>query len=148
MKIPNKKLRRLFAMPGLCELCGQPCPKREGHHLRAVGMGGNGRLDVRINMISLGGSKKTPEGFLRFWCTCHRQYHDSRRAAQRMLEIVAARERTTVDLIAEVMDFFQRLIRPSHSELCRRLSELSEPGRLLAERELREASLLQEIDAS
>jgi hypothetical protein len=55
-----------FRGPGKCELCGARCAAREPHHFLRCGMGGGGRLDVRINLVSLG---KT------FQCPCHNAIH-------------------------------------------------------------------------
>lgn len=80
MKVIDEKLLGEFR-GWLCEWCGL----REWsvpHHLWARGMGGGGRLDVRINLISL--------------CAfCHNDVHAGLIQRCDLLAVVAARERTT-----------------------------------------------------
>lgn len=55
MRIEDKGLLREFALKRRCEYCGKTTPGvlADPHHLFARGMGGGGRLDIRINLISL-----------------------------------------------------------------------------------------------
>jgi hypothetical protein len=75
MKILNAKLLKEFRQPGYCELCHLYVKVREPHHLRAKGMGGNGAIEIRINLIALGGSYKLFDGRRRFSCQCHHDIH-------------------------------------------------------------------------
>lgn len=72
-----------------CEYCGYhaACP----HHLWARGIGGGGRLDIRVNLVAL--------------CTvCHTQHHAGNPPYKAvLLNIVAAREGVTVDEIHETV---------------------------------------------
>lgn len=62
-----------------CELCGRE-QATHVHHIFARGMGGGGRLDVAINLISL------------CW-QCHRKVHDGRILRSHILQAVARRHR-------------------------------------------------------
>src|SRR5437016_2784175 len=86
MKIIDKPLLALFRRPGRCEWCGKFGP-RDPHHLFARGMGGGGRLDIRINLVSI--------------CRdCHNACHDGQEPGLiDLLAIVAQRENTTQDAI-------------------------------------------------
>jgi hypothetical protein len=134
MKITNASLIKEFAQPGFCEWCGRSCVKREGHHLRTR----NPEITVRINLIALGSSRY--KGYA--LCPCHRSIHDGKISRASILERVAIREGVTVELIEEVMNFFQRVIRPTSVQLERSLFELGPSAYFLAERELREAGIL------
>lgn len=143
VKIPRPKLLKQFQGPGYCELCGLYAAVREPHHLWRKGHGGGGTLDIRINLISLGGSCLLPSGRRRFSCFCHDRIHNGKIAPAHVLAIVAAREGTTPETITEVMDLFRRLIRPSPADLRAGLAELSPSAEQLARRELTEAGILE-----
>lgn len=83
MKIIDNKLLSEFRTPGRCEHCKAWCEIREPHHLWGRGMGGGSRLDIRINLISLGQV---------FQCPCHRDFHDGHILKATLLALVAARE--------------------------------------------------------
>lgn len=142
MMVRNRKLLKEFRTPGFCECCSFYMAKREPHHLRSKGMGGNGVLDIRINLISLGGIVKLPDDRERFLCRCHRLIHDAEISALCVLEIVAMREKTTPEVITEVMDWMRRLVRPTPRQVQVALEELSPPASLIAIKELREAKRL------
>ena len=141
MKIPNPTLLDEFRHPGPCELCRRWAAVREPHHLRSKGMGGC-PIDIRINLISLGGTTLLDDGRRRFSCPCHRRYHDGNISAASVLGVVAAREQTTCEVITEVMDWMRRVVKPTPHELARRLAELSGPAQVVAKRELVEAGIL------
>ena len=141
MKIPNSALLDEYRQPGPCELCQRWAAVREPHHLRSKGMGGC-PIDIRINLISLGGTILLDDGHRRFSCACHRRYHDGHISAASILAVVAKREQTTPEVITEVMDWMRRLIKPTPHELARRLVELSGPAQVVATRELVEAGIL------
>jgi hypothetical protein len=130
MKIPNCPLRREFALPGYCELCGRFCRKREGHHLWRC----TPELTIRINLISLGSSRL-------YGCQCHREIHDGNLPASRVLLVVANREKCRVGEIIEVMHWMRRWVKPTEGQLARALEELSPPARLIAMKELDEAKV-------
>ena len=142
MMIRNKRLLKTFRVAGLCESCQRYCKVREPHHLRAKGMGGNGVLDLRINLISLGGSVLLPDGRRLFGCACHHDVHTGKIAAERILRVVALREKVHVEEIIEVMDFLRRLVKPTEAQLRVALTELSPAAKQLALRELTEAKML------
>lgn len=143
MKIENKKLRKEFALPGPCELCGKFFAKREGHHVFAKGNGGGGVLDIRINLITLGASIELGDGRLALSCECHREAQAYKITRSRVVEVVAIREGVEADDILEVVYWLKRLIKPqTEDEIRRRLVELSDGARVLAVRELVEAGKL------
>lgn len=142
MKIMNSKLLKEFRRAGFCEWCNCYCLVREPHHLRTKGFGGGSTLDVRINLISLGGSKKLPDGRRRFFCRCHTSLQGDAHRAQEVLSIVALREKVRPEEITEVMDWLRRLIRPTETQLMRAMEELTPAGRVIALKELNEAGIL------
>lgn len=86
MTIKDERLLDIFrAMP--CEHCGYHTA--EPHHVYAKGMGGGGRLDVRVNLVAL--------------CrVCHSQHHNGNSPTRAvLLGIVAQREKTTTDAIQD-----------------------------------------------
>lgn len=93
MRYENEKTLDLFRGPGTCEWCLRFCPVREPAHIFARGMGGGGRLDVRINLVALGSTKL-------FACPCHTNNHSGHEPTQNdLIFIVARRERVNpVDL--------------------------------------------------
>jgi hypothetical protein len=129
MKITNRKMRKEFALPGHCEWCNRWCRKREGHHLRTR----TPEITIRINLISLG---STPL----FCCPCHTDIGNGKTGRQEVLLKVAAREGCRPEDIIACMDLFRRVVRPTPAQLARALEELEPAARLLAERELKEAS--------
>lgn len=135
MKITNKKLRKEFATPGRCENCVRPCRKREGAHIFSVGAGGP---DFRCNLVSLGSS---PE----FACECHTRSHNNGEPGRdRLLEIAAMRERTTVGTIIKVIDLARRLNKYcSKDEILQEIELLNDPvAASLAIKEFTEAGKL------
>lgn len=93
MKIINKELLNEFRRPGRCEYCGRVCKKlRDPHHLWGRGLGGGERLDVRINLMSLG---------FAFDCNCHGKFHNGQIKKEDLVAIVAKREGTTPEAIEE-----------------------------------------------
>lgn len=88
MLVIDEPLLNEFRQKGRCEWCArkrQTCP----HHLHARGMGGGGRLDIRVNLVAL--------------CQeCHDNHHLGNRPLRcDLLAVVAAREKTTQDQILE-----------------------------------------------
>ena len=134
MKILNARLLKEFRMPGYCELCGFYFAKRQPHHLWRR----TPELSIRINLIALGGILKLPDGRERFLCRCHRKIHDGVISAERVLAIVALRERCTAEEIEEVMQSMRRTIKPTCGQLEIALGELSVGAKVIALRELAE----------
>jgi hypothetical protein len=89
MRIVDEKILDEFRGPGKCEWCGYVTRwKRDPHHLWTRGMGGGGRLDIRINLISL--------------CRlCHDAVGLGHIARCDLLAVVASRESTTQSQIEE-----------------------------------------------
>lgn len=86
MKIINKALLKEFAKPGKCEWCGKQCDKREAHHWKKRGMGGGSRLDISLNLISVGASEPFPR------CPCHGMMESGEIEPFSVLAVIAARE--------------------------------------------------------
>lgn len=79
MKIIDEALLQEFRDKQRCEWCGR-VGIVQPHHLWARGMGGGGRLDVRINLIAL-------------CANCHSRHHQGGRPLKcDLLADVAARE--------------------------------------------------------
>jgi hypothetical protein len=133
MRITNPKLLRRFRAPGYCEVCGLYCKNRKPHHIRAKGMGGNGVLDVAINLVAVGGVEKRPDGRVKFSCPCHQLIHAGKIGTEELLKIVAIRENTDAQTVQEVLDWMRRTVRPTPGQLERAYLELSRSARELAE---------------
>lgn len=142
MYIENPSLLKEFRTPGKCELCGKWFKAREAHHLRAKGMGGNGELTVRINLVCVGSSIRNNSGRNFPACKCHRLAQCGKIPADVVLAIVAERETCKPEEITEVMDWMQRTVKPTAFQLLVALEDLSPGAKLLAERELTDAGLL------
>lgn len=96
MRIVMETTLDLFRGRGPCEMCRARCEARDPHHVFAKGMGGGNRLDITCNLI----------GCCR---TCHSTKADTAEDKQRCLEIIAARERVSVDVIKRVLFFILQL---------------------------------------
>ena len=107
MKIQNHDLLALYRLPGNCELCAKPCKVREPAHIAARGLGDGRRLDVPINLLSLGST-------VHHECQCHSKQHATGRPSRReMQEIAAKREGMEVNAIDETIWLLQRQPKPS-----------------------------------
>lgn len=100
MKIINEALLIDFRLLGRCEHCQRPFPCLEASHAFTKGMGGGSRLDIPINL----------NGLCR---TCHQMHHDGNLPKMHLLEIIASREKATVDKIEREIFRLQRLDRDS-----------------------------------
>ena len=98
MVIKDQNLLLAFKLAPRCEWCGQR-GYLQAHHLFTRGMGGGGRLDVPINLVSL--------------CVCcHRLHHDGHEPLTLdLLGVVARREGTTQDAIRAEIQRLRRLDR-------------------------------------
>jgi hypothetical protein len=97
MKIVDEKLLDEFRQGTKCELCGEI--SRSGldpHHIFQKGLGGGGRIDLRINIIAL--DRK-----------CHSMVHNGMIKRDFLLEIVAKREFMTVEEIIDQIHAIRRL---------------------------------------
>jgi len=101
MKILDEALLDEFRTVGRCDVCGRSCLFREPHHIWARGMGGGGRLDVRINLLAVGQSRT-------YQCSCHGLIHNGAINRDDLLLIVARREKTTPDDITTEIRRLQR----------------------------------------
>jgi len=90
-----------FRLARKCEWCGRAAPQGcDPHHLWCRGFGGGGRLDVRVNLISV--------------CRdCHRLIGDGKIARHDLLAVVAARERCLQDDIESAIHELRRAPRGS-----------------------------------
>lgn len=81
MRVVDDKLLSEFRHAPRCAWCNALTPGgTEPHHLWSRGLGGGGRLDVRVNIVSL--------------CQrCHREHHNGHAPYRhQLLRVVAARE--------------------------------------------------------
>jgi hypothetical protein len=101
MRVIDEKTLDRYRGPGECEICHKMCKRREPHHLRAKGMSSGSRLDVDVNLISLGSS-------LSFECECHTKIHAGHISKQHILEIVARREGRMVESIVDEVNLLLR----------------------------------------
>jgi hypothetical protein len=86
MTIIDPALLKGFSGPGKCEHC-LVFDHRAPHHVHTRGAG---RLDVRINLVSL--------------CVlCHRKVHDGNIKRAALLAIVSKREGVPVDVIVQTL---------------------------------------------
>ena len=100
MKVIDEELMQAFRLKTHCELCGYALKYyAHPHHCRHRGHDGGGRLDIQINLISLGGP----------WdCNCHGKYHDGNIPREQILEVVAKREGLTVEELTQKLDEARR----------------------------------------
>lgn len=94
MKVVNDDLLAEFRARGVCELCELWRPTSP-HHVFARGMGGGGRLDIRVNLIAL------------CWL-CHGAVHSGAVDRDTVLRVVAARERTRPGAIIALIHKLRR----------------------------------------
>ncbi len=90
--------------PGRCLLCGTWSPQREAHHVFSRGAG---RLDVPINLCSLGGAWSC-------MCHCNTQCYTIPRKA--VVEAVAFREGLDAEFVAQRVPWLRR--QPKECLLC------------------------------
>jgi hypothetical protein len=86
-----------FRGRGRCEYCHRQCRNREPHHIRQRGIGGWSRVDVPINLISLGSAMPGD-------CNCHGRFHVGHIPRCDLLALVAAREGVLQGEIEAEMD--------------------------------------------
>ena|ERR1700733_15449142 len=91
---PNERLLDRYRGPGKCEVCGIWSDMRDAHHAFERGHNSWKRIDLPWNLISLG-------TMLGGQCQCHRRYHNGVLKRARILEVIAARERVTVEWIID-----------------------------------------------
>lgn len=85
MRVIDAELLRVFRGKQCCEWCGWALRSpAQPHHIFTRGMGGGSRLDVRINLVALGGP----------WdCDCHGRHHAGHEPLTcDLVALVAARE--------------------------------------------------------
>lgn len=127
MIILDRPLLASFRTPGPCEMCHRMSrSRREPHHVIHRGMGGGRRLDIRINLISLG----MPCG-----CSCHSAYHTTGELQpEDFLATIAKREHTTVADIQAVTRWLLALDQKRWQQQWReRWEELTMGQQLLAQ---------------
>ncbi len=100
----NEKILALFRGPGRCSLCRVWSPQREAHHVRSRGAG---RLDLPINLVSLGGAWSC-------MCHCNTQCYTIPRKA--VVEAVAFREGLDAAFVAQRVPWLRR--QPKEALLC------------------------------
>ena len=95
MQILDPDLRLAMRLKGCCEWCHQR-RSTVGHHLWTKGMGGNGWIDLFINLIAL-------------CAECHNDAENGFIQRCDLLAIVATREKTTQDEIRAAIRDIRRL---------------------------------------
>lgn len=95
MKIVNDKLLALYRGPGRCDLCKMSCREREVHHLMSKGAGGGSRMDIPINLCSVGVAFSP--------CVCHREFHAGSLPRREFIVAVANREFIDPDYVEETL---------------------------------------------
>lgn len=94
MIIKDEDLLDEFRQARRCEVC-KKARITDPHHIFAKGVGGGGRLDIAENMLAA--CRK-----------CHMLIHDGHIKRKRILEIVAAREKKSIDDITGLVYFLLR----------------------------------------
>ena len=108
MRVTDKEILKLFRGPGRCGYCNRWCREREAAHLYARQMSGGSTLNVRLNLIALGGP---------FDCACHVESHAGREPTLiDLLAKVAARENMLQDELKRILLLFKRA--PKDSRPC------------------------------
>ncbi len=104
MRHVDEKVLASFRGPGKCALCGTWSPQRECHHVFSRGAG---RLDVPLNLCSLGGA----------WsCLCHAQAQRYVITRAKVVEAVAFREGLDAAFVAQRVPWLRR--QPKECLLC------------------------------
>jgi len=83
MIVKSKETLDRFRQPGRCENCDIWCAlPRVSAHVFGRGHGGGTRLDIALNLVSLGDA---------FRCRCHQDHHSGKLKTGRLCEIVGQR---------------------------------------------------------
>ncbi len=100
----NEPLLKTFRTPGKCAICSTWSPQREAHH---VWTRATGRLDVPINLVSLGGA----------WsCACHQRSQSYTIPRQNVVQAVAFREGLDYSFVMDRVPWLRR--QPKEASLC------------------------------
>ncbi len=113
MKIVDQRLLSELRESRACGFCGGSL--RYQPHVHHVHTRGSGRLDVRINLIPLGGPGD---------CNCHGKAHDGNISRDMLFRAIALREQTTTDQIMEAL----RRLRYADQEASQGEGEPDPPG--------------------
>lgn len=134
MKIESPLTLARFRSPGRCEFCQQPGQREAAHVLSA----GAGRMDIGINLVSLGLGPWAWAYGGRSVCCCHVQNHQGKPPTREdLLEIVARRESVAVGDLEAALYLIRRLPNGARrDQVIRELSSVSEEARRLVVREL------------
>ncbi len=104
MRYVDEAVLRLYRGPGKCAICGTFSPQREAHHVWSRGAG---RLDIGINLVSLGGA----------WsCMCHSRSQSYTIPRKAVVESVAFREGLDAAFVAQRVPWLRR--QPKECLLC------------------------------
>lgn len=139
MILPHKPTLAKFRLPGPCRHCGR-VGKREAAHVIPVGRGGGNRLDVSINLVSLGLGHWSGQGV----CRCHALHHDGHEPTAMELRLYAAAAAGALqDDVKTVCDWILRQCKYASDErLLDGMRELNDAQRVLCVRTLVEAGKL------
>lgn len=99
MRVVDETILKSFRHAGPCSWCGKWSSRREVHHLWCRGMGGGSRLDIPINLISLGPW---------YSCQCHALAQANQITRDDLLALVAAREGLLQDQIVDEINRLRR----------------------------------------
>ena len=98
MKVEDEGLLDEFRQKRFCERCQTPLRyQAHPHHIHSRGAG---RVDIRGNLIALGGA---------FDCNCHGLTHDGKIGREELLLLTALREGLTVESIVDEVHRLRRL---------------------------------------
>ncbi len=100
MRVVDEDCLNVFREKPRCELCGRALYARaHPHHIHSRGAG---RLDIPINLVSLGGYVD---------CNCHGAVHAGKVTRDALIAIAARREGYTVEEVREEVFRIRRLDR-------------------------------------
>lgn len=115
MRVVNEELLAEFREARHCGWCQKPL--RHAPHVHHIFSKGAGRLDIRVNLIPLGGPAD---------CNCHGATHDGNIEDFSLLAVVAQREGVNQDTIRDVVYRLRRL--DKHAEIPPELAKYVDAG--------------------
>lgn len=133
MRIEDEAVLREMRGPGRCEWCGAYGPHREAAHILARGLGSGSRLDIPLNLVSLGIGGWVGYAAV---CVCHNDSHNGKRpTTEDLLTISGKKVGATWQEVRAVLWMLKRIPKsPTAAEILREMEVLSEPEKVLAMR--------------
>lgn len=131
MRIEDEAVLREMRGPGCCEWCGAYGPHREAAHILASGLGGGHRLDIPLNLVSLGIGGWVGYAAV---CVCHNDSHNGKRpTTEDLLTISGKKVGATGEEVKAVLWMLKRLPKsPTAADILREMEVLSEREKALA----------------